>query len=70
MSNVLITGGAGFIGSHLASLLINQGHTVFAADSLHPQVHPSRELPLFFPKSGIFIPLDVTHSGTIEPLLR
>lgn len=31
---VLITGGAGFIGSHLAELLISQGHDVYALDDL------------------------------------
>lgn len=33
-AKVLITGGAGFIGSHLVELLINQGHTVIALDNL------------------------------------
>lgn len=32
--NVLITGGAGFIGSHLAELLLKQGHRVVAIDNL------------------------------------
>jgi len=32
--NVLITGGAGFIGSHLARLLLEQGHTVHLLDNL------------------------------------
>jgi len=32
--NILITGGAGFIGSHLGERLINDGHTVFAVDNL------------------------------------
>lgn len=32
--NVLITGGAGFIGSHLADLLLKQKHTVFVIDSM------------------------------------
>jgi dTDP-L-rhamnose 4-epimerase len=36
---VLITGGAGFIGSHLADLLLAEGHHVRALDSLDPQVH-------------------------------
>ena len=37
---VLVTGGAGFIGSHLADRLLAAGHDVRAFDSLDPQVHP------------------------------
>jgi dTDP-L-rhamnose 4-epimerase len=36
---ILITGGAGFIGSHVADVLLRRGHTVRAFDSLSPQVH-------------------------------
>jgi dTDP-L-rhamnose 4-epimerase len=36
---ILITGGAGFIGSHVADRLLAQGYRVRALDSLHPQVH-------------------------------
>lgn len=36
---ILITGGAGFIGSHLADDSLAQGHQVRALDSLEPQVH-------------------------------
>jgi dTDP-L-rhamnose 4-epimerase len=36
---ILITGGAGFIGSHLADQLLAAGHAVRAYDSLIPQVH-------------------------------
>lgn len=36
---ILITGGVGFIGQHLARLLIAQGDEVIALDSLHNQVH-------------------------------
>jgi dTDP-L-rhamnose 4-epimerase len=37
--NVLITGGAGFIGSHLSDELIRNGYAVRVLDSLVPQVH-------------------------------
>ncbi len=37
---VLITGGAGFIGSHLADRLLQAGYQVRLLDNLDPQVHP------------------------------
>ncbi len=39
MKRILITGGAGFIGSHLANDLLRKGYQVRALDSLNPQVH-------------------------------
>lgn len=39
MAHILITGGAGFIGSHTADLLIAKGHRVRILDLLDPQVH-------------------------------
>jgi dTDP-L-rhamnose 4-epimerase len=36
---VLITGGAGFIGSHIADVLCAAGHSVLALDALLPQAH-------------------------------
>lgn len=41
--NILITGGAGFIGSRLAECLCRQGHSVVIFDNLHPQAHFGNE---------------------------
>jgi|SRR5450830_317494 len=46
LKNILITGGAGFIGSHLALKLIEKGHNITVLDNLSPQIHTSLS-PLF-----------------------
>ena len=48
--NILITGGAGFIGSNLALHLIGLGHELTILDNLSPQIHgsdPATTSPLF-----------------------
>ncbi len=57
--NVLITGGAGFIGSHLADALLAAGHSVTLFDSLHPQVHPGSSPPPYLSAEAGLIVGDV-----------
>lgn len=44
---VLITGGAGFIGSHIADLLIARGYEVRLLDALLPAAHSAGQLPTY-----------------------
>lgn len=49
--NVLITGGAGFIGSNIASKLVDKGVNVTVLDSLSEQIHgqkPEETSPLYY----------------------
>ncbi|WP_102192841.1 NAD-dependent epimerase/dehydratase family protein [Microbacterium aurantiacum] len=54
--HVLITGGAGFIGSRLARRLVDGGHAVTVLDALIPQVHganPAESSPLLKSLDGV-----------------
>jgi dTDP-L-rhamnose 4-epimerase len=66
---VLITGGAGFIGSHLARHLLRQGHEVRALDRLDPQVHPDRERPDYLDPEVELIKGDVRDPGAVAEAL-
>jgi dTDP-L-rhamnose 4-epimerase len=67
--NVLITGGAGFIGSHLADRLLTDGHTVRALDSLEPQVHASGGRPSYLDPDVELITGDVRDHGAVRRAL-
>lgn len=50
IKNILITGGAGFIGSNLALKLIQKGYKVTVLDNLSKQIHgnnPEKDSPLY-----------------------
>lgn len=69
LPSVLITGGAGFIGSALAHRLVTAGHEVGVIDVLHPQVHPLNQA-IDLPASARLFTGDVTHGPDMDAVLR
>lgn len=70
MMRVLITGGAGFIGSHLADELLARGCTVRALDALVPQVHGSDRLrPAYLAPEVELVVGDVRDPATVKRAL-
>jgi dTDP-L-rhamnose 4-epimerase len=68
-TSVLITGGAGFIGSALAHRLVKVGYDVAVMDVLHPQVHAGRQAIDLPPPVRLFTG-DVTHAPDWDAVLR
>jgi len=67
--NVLITGGAGFVGSHLADGLLRQGHAVRVLDDLTPQVHPEGKRPEYLSREMELIHGDVRDPNLLKTVL-
>jgi dTDP-L-rhamnose 4-epimerase len=69
--HILITGGAGFIGSHVADDLINRGHKVRALDLLSPQVHgPGAQRPAYLHPAVELIHGDVRDARQVRGALE
>jgi dTDP-L-rhamnose 4-epimerase len=64
---VLVTGGAGFIGSHVVDALLADGHEVRVLDVLHPLAHSSA--PDYLRDEAEFVQGDVRDRSTVERAL-
>ena len=63
---VLVTGGAGFIGSHTVDALIARGDAVRVFDNLNPQVHGSAaRKPLYLHEEAEFIKGDMRDRDSL-----
>jgi dTDP-L-rhamnose 4-epimerase len=69
MTRVLITGGAGFIGSHTADMLIENGYKVTILDSLVESVHRGKK-PDYLNKKARFMLGDVSKKKPWEKCLK
>jgi dTDP-L-rhamnose 4-epimerase len=67
---VLITGGAGFIGSHLADELLRHGYEVRVLDSLSRQVHPTGDRPGYLHRDVELCVGDVRDRDAVERALK
>jgi len=65
----LVTGGAGFIGSHLVDQLLDAGHDVCVVDNLSSGRLKNLELALLHPNCS-FVQADIVDRNAIEPLFE
>lgn len=68
MTNVLVTGGAGFIGSHLVDELVGEGYNVTVVDNLTEQVHD--EKPDYLNEEAEYVWGDVRDRELMTGLLE
>jgi dTDP-L-rhamnose 4-epimerase len=67
--HVLVTGGAGYIGSHLVDELVRREYRVTVLDSLEPQVHRSGTWPSYANSAVTYVRGDVRDRAAFEPLV-
>jgi dTDP-L-rhamnose 4-epimerase len=70
MKNLLITGGAGFIGCALSNVLASKFERIIALDNLHPQIHPTKKRPELLNEKVELVIGDVTIKSDFDNLLK
>ena len=71
MQKVLVTGGAGFIGSHTVDRLLEKGFDVVVLDNLTTPIHHERKIPNYLPVNHLhFIEGDVTEREVVKRALK
>jgi len=66
---ILVTGGAGYIGSHLVDALVARDYQVTVLDNLEPQVHRSGTWPSYVNARATYVRGDVRDRAVFEPLV-
>lgn len=70
MRSVLVTGGAGFIGSFIVDALLEKGHSVRVFDALLPQVHgEDRKAPAYLSPNAELVEGDVRDREAVKKAL-
>lgn len=67
---ILVTGGAGFIGSYIVDKLIEAGHEVRIYDNLDRQVHPGCRKPTYLNREAEFIKGDIRDRENLAKAIK
>ncbi|MHC2995239.1 MAG: SDR family NAD(P)-dependent oxidoreductase [Candidatus Atribacteria bacterium] len=67
---ILVTGGAGFVGSFLVDELVKDSYGVTVFDNLNPQVHSNSRVPNYLNKNTEFIKGDVRDYEALKEVMR
>lgn len=70
MGKILVTGGAGFIGSYITDELIKEGYDVRIFDNLDHQVHPESKRPYYLNPKAEFLLGDMTKIRDLEQAIK